>query len=89
MSFLVTDGFEMSRMRFAAGDSLFSERPNLGRNPIQLHFIAIIVLCDGSHHFPEKRKGLCRPDQRHCLLDRVGGVSAMVGREEPDRDLER
>ena len=78
----------MSWMRFAAGDPLFFEWTYLGRDPVQLHPIALIVLCHRVNAFPEKRQGLCCPDEQYGLLDRIGSVYGVVGGEELGGSLE-
>jgi hypothetical protein len=77
----------MSWMRFAAGDPLFFEWTYLGRDPVQLHTLTLVVLCHCVNAFPEGRQGLCCLDEQYGLLDRIGSVYGVVGGEEPSWDL--
>lgn len=87
MSLLGADRFGMSRMRFAAGDPLFFEWTYLGRDPVQLHPIALVNLCDRADPIPKRRKGIFSHDEQYGLLDRIVGVFGVVGGEEPSWDL--
>ena len=74
-------------MRFAAGDPLFFEWTYLGRDPVQLHPIALVNLCDRANPIPKRRKGIFSHDEQYGLLDRIVGVFGVVGGEEPSWDL--
>jgi len=82
VSVLVVDRLFLSRMRFTAGDSLFFEWKDLGGNPIQLSFGAIVVLRDGAHPLSEGKQDSFGVIQQYGLLDHFGSDSSLVGREE-------
>ena len=75
-------------MRFAAGDPLFFEWTYLGRDPVQLHPIALANLCDRANPIPQRRKGIFSHDEQYGLLDRIVGVFGMVASEELGGSLE-
>ena len=76
-------------MRFTAGDTLFFERKDLGRYPVQLPFVTFVVIRYGLDPISKGRQGLFGIVKQYRLLDYLCRDFGLVGIEECDWNINR
>ena len=87
MPLLVDDRLLLSRLRVATSNPCFFARPFLGRDPIQLSFVAFTGIHHPVDRCPQGREADTKANKQHSLLDSVFGVYGLVAGEEPYWDL--
>ena len=83
MSVLALDRLSMSRLRITAGDPLFFEWKDLGRDPIQLSLITLYSLHPFIGFCSQGREADSGPHEQYSLLGPIFGIYGLVASEEP------